>query len=34
MVNYNENIYLNQNRDLKLFYKKNVVEEILSPFRT
>ena len=31
MVNYEENKYLEQYRDLKLFYKEYVVEQLLSP---
>ena len=31
MVNYEENKYLDQNRDLKLFYKEYVGEQLLSP---
>ena len=32
LTNYGENDYIDQNRDLKLFYKEYVGEEILSPF--
>ena len=32
MVNYEENNYLDQYRDLKLFYKEYIGEETLSPF--
>ena len=31
MVNYEENIYLEQYKDLKLFYKEYVGEQLLSP---
>ena len=31
MVNYEENNYIEQNKDLKLFYKDYVGEQLLSP---
>ena len=34
MVNYDENIYLDQNRDLKLFYKEYVGKPMFSPLIT
>ena len=34
MVNYEENNYLEQYKDLKLFYKEYVGEQLLSPFVT
>ena len=33
-INYAENDYLDQYRDLKLFYKEYAVEELLNPFQT
>ena len=32
LTNYAENDYIDQNRDLKLFYKEHVGEELLEPF--
>ena len=32
LTNYNENEYIDQNKDLKLFYKEYVGEELLNPF--
>ena len=32
LTNYAENDYIDQNRDLKIFYKEYVGEELLSPF--
>ena len=32
LINYNENDYIDQYRDLKLFYKEYIGEEILNPF--
>ena len=34
MVSYDENNYLQQNKDLKLFYKEYVVDQLLSPIIT
>ena len=34
MINYIENIYLNQYRDLNLLYEEYVGEELLSPIIT
>ena len=34
MVNYDENNYLEQYKDLKLFYKEYVGEQLLSPIIT
>ena len=31
-MNYNENDYIDQYKDLKLFYKEYVGEELLNPF--
>ena len=32
LTNYNENDYIDQNRDLKLIYKEYIGEELLTPF--
>ena len=34
MVNYGENIYLEQYKDLKLFYKEYVGDQLISPIIT
>ena len=32
LTNFPENDYLDQNRDLKLFYKENIGEILMNPF--
>ena len=32
LMNYEENDYIEQNKDLKLFFKENIGEPILNPF--